>query len=116
MSNRIHNLVDEFLRVRRNSDGGWAQVTSTDLLFLNGIITQLLVEKFQEDSDGDLPVEFNIINRNTHQKVHYLPVPYTHPATVKEMMRRLSITQTNIQIAVNDLRASVQALEADSHE
>lgn len=113
MSNRVNDLVSTFLRQQRGIlDDGWAEVTDDDLLLLNGIITQLLVEKFQEDADGDLPVEFSIINRRTHKKMHYLPVPYTYPATVKELMQRLGITATNLQIATDDLRMSVVALEA----
>lgn len=77
MKKILENKINKFLSERRNSvGGGWAQITSQDVLSLYDIIDLLIQEKCEKDADGDLPIEFKLINRRTHEKLRFSPIPY----------------------------------------
>jgi hypothetical protein len=73
---RIHNLIDEFLTERRESRGGWAEVTKDDVKLLSKIISALIKAKCEEDPDGDFPIEFLLINRRVERLPYFDTVPY----------------------------------------
>lgn len=60
----LYERIDQFLEHHRTSDGGWASVEDGDERELGMIIDQLLWYKYDEDADGDLPINFMIVDRN----------------------------------------------------
>lgn len=58
------------------SDGGYAPVGQESLDELHALIMILIEARWETDEDGDLPVEFRLVNRNTFQRLHFQPVPY----------------------------------------
>lgn len=79
MNQRLSKRIDKFLNEKRKStQGGWADVKPNDLSELEGIVQDLIKSKFQPDSDGSYPVETIFVNRQTHERMHYQPVPYSH--------------------------------------
>jgi len=70
-------MIDRFLEDRRESHrGGWAKVTPEDVTLLREIVHELIELKCELDADGDLPIEVNLVNRRTHERLHYSAVPY----------------------------------------
>lgn len=74
----LDSLIDRFLEDHRecSAGGGWAQITEKDITRLYEIVWELIELKCDKDADGDLPIEFKIINRRTHERLHYMAVPY----------------------------------------
>jgi hypothetical protein len=60
---RIADLIHKFLDEPRESEGGYALVTDDDMTLLSEIVQELIVRKCERDPDGDLPIEFALINR-----------------------------------------------------
>lgn len=102
----LSGLIDRFLEDHRESDGGYAKITTEDIHLLYEIVRELIELKCDEDPDGDLPIEFEIVNRRTHESMHYGQVPYRDgtddqdPIPFIEMVR---ILQMNLNIAANRL-------------
>jgi hypothetical protein len=74
----LRDKIEGFLSARRRSRGGWAEVTSKDVEDLGEIVYDLIALKCDSDPDGDLPIEVEIINRRTHMRSHFEPVPYEY--------------------------------------
>lgn len=68
--------IERFLSSRRKSSGGWAEVRVQDVNGLEAIIRELIKLKFEKDPDGDLPIEFKVIDRTWFEPMHFQPVPY----------------------------------------
>ena len=115
---KIHRLVDAFLtkKVRIKNGGGWAPVTEEEMLQLVDILDQLVTAKYQKDSDGDLPVEFVLIDRNTCQRMDFRTMPYMPKAkeadyTAQDIYLealRFEIAQYNLDLATSYLRESLR--------
>jgi len=71
-------LIEQFLVNHRecSAGGGWAQITDADLDQLHKIIWKLIELKCDRDADGDLPIQFKIVNRRTHENLAYSAVPH----------------------------------------
>lgn len=105
MKAKTQKLIDKFLAERRTSDGGYAPVTEDDLNLLYQVVDSLLLEKLQEDPDGDLPVEIRIVNRHTHERMHYRPVPYLHKCkTQKDYLEHINTVMGNLSSAAEQAR------------
>lgn len=79
MNRKTQELIEQFLSEKRRSNrGGWAEVTDKDIKLLDDIICQLVKSKCEPDADGDYPIQVKLINRRTHERLHFLPVPYSH--------------------------------------
>ncbi len=78
MDPKLHQKIEDFIAEKRESDGGYAPVIERDMELLEEIIEGLVEAKFERDPDGDLPVEWNLINRHTHLRMHYRPLRYDH--------------------------------------
>lgn len=75
--NELVKMIDSFLEKRGFSkDGGWAEVESDDICGLIDIVYLLLELKYECDADGDLPVNFQLINRTEYLSVSRLLLPY----------------------------------------
>ena len=103
---KIHTMVDEFLSERRKSKGGYAEITETDIDDLRKIIFLLAEEKCEQDPDGDIPIEFVVINRRTHEHLAAIPVRYgNHIEELSDvqMKKRERDLFYNLRIAADSL-------------
>lgn len=115
MTTALDNMIVEFLEDHRESHrGGWARITPRDVTLLRDIIDQLVKLKCEKDADGDYPIEVRVVNRRTHERMHYSPVPYREQqkdnGTVKlipfqDMLRVLS---GHVQLAASRLDTEIQ--------
>lgn len=115
----LDNLIDHFLEDHRESDGGYAKITTEDIHLLYEIIRELIDIKCDRDPDGDLPIEFEIVNRRTHERMHYGQVPYRdgigdgEPIPFMEMVR---VLQMNLNIAASRLDIELQMEHVKNRE
>lgn len=107
----LNILIDEFLAVRRESDGGYAPVTEMDLEQLDTIIYKLIGMKWAIDPDGDLPIDFKIIDRTRFEPLHYEPVPYQHKMRDElEQRGRFDTLMMNASIAIRELDTTLRIM------
>ena len=113
----IHKLIDAFLTKKVKCKGtGWAPVTEEEMLQLVDILDRLVASKYQKDTDGDLPIEFVLIDRNTCGRMDFRTMPY--PPKAKEAdytaqdiyleALRFEIAQYNLDLATGYLREAIQ--------
>lgn len=117
MNKTLANEIDKFLEKRVESDGrGWAPVSKEDFRTLADIIGKLIEAKWGRDADGDLPVEFDLVNRTTHNRLHYRPMPYYwvsgNQDTLQEAIRmanvNLGLATSEVQHVLNQAELSLQ--------
>lgn len=73
----LDSKITAFLKDKRKSkSGGWAEVTDSDIADLSDIINDIIGLKFERDCDGDLPVEYCLVDRNKYYNIPYVYVPY----------------------------------------
>jgi len=102
----LTNLIGHFLKDRRESDGGFAKITQGDINLLYEIVELLVERKCERDPDGDMPIEFEIVNRRTHEPMHYGPVPYrdgTEDRDSVPFIEMVQVLQMNLNIAASRL-------------
>ena len=109
----LNNLFVNFLKKKGKSDGGWAEVSDDDIDDLHEIMEELLVLKYEEDADGDLPIEFVITNRNTHESNNFLRTQYTHKLNPDEKKLELSRRMANVSMANQSLEQIIRSMEHD---
>lgn len=124
MDVELIRLIEKFLRNHRESDGGgWAPVTGEDWEDLHNVIDKLVELKWDPDCDNDLPIEFQLINRNTHHRMAYTPVPYS--SRIRELEGRQAIqgkldvhhaVTLNFNLAHSDLEHYLRGHEDDLRE
>jgi hypothetical protein len=107
----LDKLIDKFLAESRKSDGGWAPVTERDLGQLYIIVEKIIGMKWGQDPDGDLPIEWKIIDRTRFERLHYFPVPYEHKAKDELALEHLSTVVTNANIANDELSTTLRVLQ-----
>jgi hypothetical protein len=94
--------IKTFLSVKIENDGGRAPVFEDDWVRLHGIFEKLIAAKWEEDQDGDLSVEYDIVNRNIHERMHFVPIPYAHyKNSVTEIDAILERALLNLSIAMS---------------
>lgn len=115
MNEHLQKQIQNFLREKRNSEGGgWSPVTVDDYVQLHQIIGSLLELKWERDGGGDLPIEHHLIDRTKG----FLPglLPILHPYwrdddTVADHIDRLEL----LTAKMNSLAGSAdQELKATS--
>ena len=72
----INRLVKQFLKDRRQSNGGWAEVTDDDMRQLSQIIDLLIEAKSELDPDGDQTIEYILVNRRVERMSPFYPIEY----------------------------------------
>lgn len=117
----IHNMIDQFLKERKKSDGGWAPVDNNELVALTKIFEKLIGAKYQKDPDGDLPIQGLFIDLTTCETMHFKPMPHTHakqgedeqgPEVIQRRVIRHEWALFNLMVAADQFRASANfALE-----
>ena len=85
MTQELTDQIDKFLNEKRQSNGGWAEVKDGDLSQLSGIIDELITAKFEEDPDGDLPVNYRLCDRNKVRFISRCTVPYDTEGAVRAL-------------------------------
>lgn len=58
----LQDKIEVFLSTRRESNGGWAKVTSDDTRLLCEIIHSLIEAKCEPDADGSYPLRFYLVD------------------------------------------------------
>jgi len=116
MNKSLLTKIDRFLAQKRKSKGGWAEVQPTDVPQLCGIIDALIEAKFDKDPDGDLPIEFTVVDRTRFEPMHFAPTPYLGlaqcgdltPDQVQDIfdlhMMNLTIAHDRLNVAHNIIR------------
>ncbi len=92
----LNRIISEWLADYRESDGGWAAITSEDVNNLYSIIRCLIDLKCRADPDGDRPIDVHLIDRTLYWPHQYRDVPYDGEAPDAEALQALL---DNAQIA-----------------
>lgn len=111
----LDNMIDRFLEDRRESHrGGWAKITPEDVTLLREIVHELIELKCELSADGDLPIEVKLVNRRTHERMHYSPVPYREQrddrgaTTIIPFQDMLRVLTGHVSMAASRLDTEVQ--------
>ncbi|KKN96814.1 hypothetical protein LCGC14_0164580 [marine sediment metagenome] len=97
---KVAKALNKLLAERRISDGGYAPATEQDIDQIHVLFCTIIEAKWGSDPDGDLPVEYKLINRHTEERLHYYPIPYGHRLKDFEAMRnRVSLLMANLDMA-----------------
>lgn len=72
----VIEMVTEFIAVRKESKGGYAPVETDEVRQLAEIMKSLIELKYEEDPDGDMPIEFRIVDRTRFESHIFDTVPY----------------------------------------
>lgn len=124
MNRRLVERIEKFLAERRESEGGgWAQITPKDMLQLSGVIEALIEAKCEKDADGDMPIEFTLVNRREGKSSSYRPLPYQsfqrrgEPVTVEQRIAQaelvFEIAMFNQRIAQSELSTAYDMLRLE---
>jgi len=106
---KLHALIDKFLKERKKSTGGYAPVSQEEIDTLCNIVQSLIELKYQPDPDGDVPVEFTIVDRTQYERLGYGPIPYIDKAnTEKEQLLAVELAHMNMDIANEAFRRTMQ--------
>lgn len=85
--------------------GGYAPVNQTEIEELASILRDMIALKYQADADGDVPVEFQIVDRTRFERTHFFAIPYTHDAKrAADYEEAITDAMTNVSIATQKLR------------
>lgn len=108
---RIKALLEKiewFVEERRESKGGWAEITDGDFRALDDIIAALVEIKCGPHPDGGYPVEWMVVNRRRFERMHFLPIPHDRDFVNSEIdgelvgenaERIMEIAELNLSIA-----------------
>jgi len=108
----IKKITEFLLSPRKSQRGGWADVTQEDVHQLWDIIFRLVELKFQRDADGDLPIEWNLVNRHETYGVPFVPVRYVGA----DWGQSMSDTLTNLSISVREMQLVLDLKELEDRQ
>ena len=105
--------LTEFLSERVESeDGGWAPVTQENRNRLDELIHLLILLKWGEDCDGDLPMRYKLLDRTSEMGDSF------HQFVIKSdfrqqggLIRWLGLLATNVKMATDAFDREVRCLE-----
>lgn len=100
----VQSSLEAFLTEKRESDGGYALLNDADMRLLATFLGHLREAKCERDPDGDIPLEFTMVNRKTHESLHYLPTRYRHEVYsqgTEAILNELRNRQLNLKIAMD---------------
>ena len=108
----LNKLLDEFLKKKSKSDGRYAKISQEDMDCLYEILYTLRELKCEKDSDGDIPLEFRVIDRNTHESSNFFATRYTHTLhSAEERKRELSLRLANLNMATHSIEQLIRSEE-----
>jgi len=100
----LHHLIDDFLAEKvPSAGGGWAPVDPDQVSQLNDIVHRLVMLKYGADSDGDYPIEWEIVDRTRFERLPYNLVPYDH-APDADLDYIWQVLHDNLSIALRGLQ------------
>lgn len=107
MNKRLQSAIENFLEEKRKSDHGeYAEVTRQDMENFQYVVQLLIDAKWDEDADGDYPVDVRVTNRHTHDRSRYLNVPYLHKCkTQSDFDEYIRCVMANSSIAGEEVRS-----------
>ncbi len=111
---KVLSQMADFLEVRQHAEGtGWPSVSLEDLDVLAYLIQRLIDLKWDRDCDGDCPVLFSLLNRNTHQQGFYQPLPQLHAigGNKAELVKALQVALANASTAATEVNLVIQELQ-----
>lgn len=91
-------MIEEFLKIKSCSDGGYAPVGLNDIVLLRNILKSILDLKYERDADGDLPVGFILIDKTKERFPPFEAIK--HDAS---SLKKLSDTRYNADVANQEL-------------
>lgn len=106
----LADMINTFLKERRESDGGWAPVTEKDIDQLHEILGTLLTAKWGEDPDGDLPISVRVVDRTREHVPFFFPIPYD------DALKAFDYTITNLAIATEQVEKYIRMARFDCAE
>ena len=74
---KLQAQIENFLKDKKKSTGGWAPVDDDEIEALETIIGALISLKYEKDPDGDLPVSAHLTDRTRFKLPFILPIPHT---------------------------------------
>lgn len=78
MNKKLMKKIDDFMKDKRKSNGGYAEVRDKDIIKLSEIIREICEAKYEKDPDGDIPINWDILDRTKYEPLDLLQVPYSH--------------------------------------
>ena len=105
---KMNKDIQSFLRNRRESYGGWAEITEQDMMDLRSIINLLIDLKCEKDSDGDLPIEYILINRVREYLPYFHPIQYDDD-TPDQLFTVMEQKYFNLSLAQNDFDSTMRS-------
>ncbi len=112
---KAHELLEQFLGTPdhpkfNESDGGYAPCSKEEQLEFYKLLNAIIEAKFAPDCDGDLPIEYTIVNRNTHERLHFLPMPYYFDADRDQLLKALRIANVNAGLGRSEVDRLINIL------
>lgn len=103
---KILNKIKSFLKEKTTHDKASSSDVEKAMNQLGDIVYDLISTKYKP-SDFSVPIEFMLINRKTHQKLHYRPLPYINDkSSSEEISEYFRMLFMNNSILSNDLRVA----------
>ncbi len=108
-----HDALDKFLENYQFSvNGDWAPFTENDESVLYKLLEAIATAKFEPDCDGDLPINWHIINRTQYEGLRYANLPYIYKSpTLETIAQYIMNAHTNVRISNARLDDGIHALE-----
>lgn len=103
MNRTLLSRINRFLKHRRKSNGGWAEITPDDISLLHDVCYELVKAKCEQDADGDRPIQVNIVNRRLYWPCHYLHTRYEYKLEDEEFPREIQSRMANVNMAIKSL-------------
>lgn len=110
---RLAKKIEAFLSERRRSEHGeWADISNDDITDLWKIVNMLIAHKCQPDMEGGYPIQVQLVNRQTHEAMHYVPVRYLHKAkSNQEVLEILNRRLMNLSLATKSIDPTMYAIQ-----
>lgn len=75
---KLFNKIEKFLENKKKSAGGgsWPEVTKDEVGQLKEIFQNIIDKKYDRDYSGSSVINFEIVNRKTHEQLWIQPIPH----------------------------------------
>jgi hypothetical protein len=108
----IFERLRKFFEVKKESTGGWAPVENDEVATLADIFNDIIHNKYEMDPDGDVPINFRLIDRTKYEPMHYYPLRYSHHAkTLEELVDIAEEAEYNLSIAFDKVKNSFRSIK-----
>ncbi len=113
MKKQLADMINEFLMVHKVSGGGWPEVTLNESIQLNDILYMLVYLKWDKDPDGDLPIDWILVDKTKYQLPPFIPVKHSWPSEKKDRAEILRDLNSNLQMAADRLDSTIRIFYED---